>query len=500
MTSTGKTVKRGKAAEEKKRAVQRTTGYGLATMVVAANINLLDSLIAALGFPRAVKLMALASFLCTSHSRQFGNLADFCSSDFGFALDGPFGESEVSELLNGITEKEIKTFYKGWIPTAYDEELDMVVLDARSCYCGMGEFMTAAPSPFLGSGNPPLYDAEVFIGQDSIVPMFVCSHWGRITDHGSLQDAHEQAKGVGIEMNAKNTIIVTDAVPVKGRLSFPTLKGRRFICKIPIGAVSEVDDAFFKFSKSVKPEDEDSAWPCTGSYYLSSSVPMRLGGVDGELALYWDLYERASCSFEAMSRYEGMHDALKGTKRAPKTGFAGWARSFEPFFHVCKAENAAGFKYEAVPEALDRARHMGGACAIFTSDKHLDEEEILSIYKSKGLYEISFDTARNHFGELDLREPESLKLPVASMRLAMFVSIVLSLCMTHMLVTYIGADNDKAWRIDDAELELSKVAYTREGGRWRPEGGMTDVQKRMFQALVVDENSLDVMDEVLWRY
>lgn len=176
-----------------------------------------------------------------------------------------------------------------------------------------------------------------------------------------------------------------------GRVSLFHLKGRSFVCGIPIGDFLEVDEACLKYSKSLAEADDSKAWACLDSYYLSSRVRMKFGGVDGVLVLYKDILERESGAMELLERRKRMKEVLEGARRAPRAGFEDWAASFEPFFHVRTSGNAAGFEYEEDIEAFNDAMHMCGACALFTTMKDWPDDYLLSSYRSKDQLEIEFD-------------------------------------------------------------------------------------------------------------
>lgn len=469
----------------------KTSAFGLAVVYQAFKHGLLYSLLRPLGPGRGIPMLATGALLLRGSIPAPSLIADFNSREFGFVGGGRFGEAELVEFINGISQIERRMFYGHWLPNAYDDEL-VALYDLRSHFRRHGRCLCASQSQDRGTGASPLRNIALFFGCPNGMPMSIWPHWGSISDPGVLHEAVLYARGLGMAANAKNLVIVTDVHPSMGRVSLFHLKGRSFVCGIPIGAFPEVDEACLKYSKSLAEADDSEAWACLDSYYLSSRVRMRFGGVDGVLVLYKDILEREAGARELLERRKRMKEVLEGARRAPKAGFEDWAASFEPFFHVRNSGNAAGFEYEEDIDAFNDTMHMCGACALFTTMKDWPDDYLLSSYRSKDQLEIEFDTSRGSLSMVNLQKPGQ-DSPVENEQMAMFVALCLRFCFKRELSHW----HPNELCIEEAYAELSKLPFSREGGHWAPAQEPNELQKELLKALGLDDGRLRELDHYL---
>ncbi len=472
----------------------QTTGFGLAAMALAAESGLLQSLVAGLETERAARMLALASFLCQSPRPNFAEFDEFVARNFAFLpLGGRFGRDDLARFMNYMAGSNREGFMNAWLPNCLDDDM-LLLCDVRSYFCNCGQYVTSALPNNYGAGAPPKRNLAIFVGGSNGMPMYMWPLWGSLDDPGMLHEAIYRARGAGLQVNAKNAVILTDASFTDGRLRLMPLKGMQFICGLPIGRIPEVDAECLKFSKSLKDEDEKSAWAGGGTCYLSTMVRMKLDGVDGFLLVYKDLMQNDGCSMALVNRVGSAERLLKDTKRAPKAGFDEWAASFEPFFHVRKALNARGFEFESDREAYENAIHMGGACALFTTIKDMDEPALLWYYHFKCKLEQSFYMVRNGLSQVDLHIPQGMPGPFDNDLMLLFAALCLRKSFNRHLQSRKKVNPGP---FSEVAQELSRLSYTWDGGQWRPKEKPGARQQEILEQFGINDRLLAILNRFL---
>ncbi len=185
---------------------------------------------------------------------------------------------------------------------------------------------------------------------------------------------------------------------------------------------------------------------------------------------------------------------LEETGRAPKSGFEGRAKAFEPFYTVEKARNSRGFAYRENKDYYREEAELAGCVALFTTCGDMGDQEIMTSYRSKESVEDCFDTQKNGLSDsrLHVHGDQAAEGKV----FAMLLGLILWRKIRSRIREWQKANEAT---VDGAIMELEKVQYVKTAEGWRLKDAITKKQRELLKALRLDLSFMKQVETEGWE-
>ena len=105
------------------------------------------------------------------------------------------------------------------------------------------------------------------------------------------------------------------------------MEGYGLIAGVSAMRYQKVKEAYLKWSSALVIGDASNAFGVNDDLYISSRVPMTLGGVEGELVMYRDLNSQNSRTADIIRRRNQKRDELESYKHWPGKDFDSFAKA-----------------------------------------------------------------------------------------------------------------------------------------------------------------------------
>ncbi|MDY5779676.1 MAG: transposase [Succinivibrionaceae bacterium] len=468
-------------AETREKYEETAVGYGLAIMLLAAELELTSVLKESFGEELGKKILTIAAFLCERSHSSFDGLAKFVGSNLiGTNLDVTLDRRAAGQVLVELTPEKRGKFYDSWI-SKHPCGLE-VFYDVTSFSTYSGQIIRAHYGYNRDHDDLPQINQGLFCDRETGLPLFMCAYDGSVNDKTNFNYALKRARehGLGIGHAKRKICIVTDGGFSARNVDWSHFLGYDIIIGVSCDYLKDVREAYVNWSSQLTEADRAHTWLFGESCYISNSIPFKLGNVDGELMMYRDLFLEYDKRRQLTRIKNEKKKELDETETAPKTQFEKWAKRFEPYFKVVKSAGRKGFTYEEDLEGFASLCDLCGKVTLFVSRKYhkLTEQQCLEVYRSKESVEDCFDTSKN--GLSDKRLHIQGDRQVEGKLFAMFVSLILRRAFHSRIKDYIkknGLSDESAIR------ELENITFYKGADGWCLKDALSKTQREILQQL-----------------
>jgi hypothetical protein len=198
-------------AETREKYEETAVGYGLAIMLLAAELELTSVLKESFGEELGKKILTIAAFLCERSHSSFDGLAKFVGSNLiGTNLDVTLDRRDAGQVLVELTTEKRGKFYDSWI-SKHPCGLE-VFYDVTSFSTYSGQIMRAHYGYNRDHDDLPQINQGLFCDRETELPLFMCAYDGSVNDKTNFNYALKRARehGLGIGHAKRKICIVTD--------------------------------------------------------------------------------------------------------------------------------------------------------------------------------------------------------------------------------------------------------------------------------------------------
>ncbi len=470
-------------------------GYGIAIMLLSAELELTGALLKAFGDTLGKRILCLAAFLCEDMRSSFDGLDEFIAArlsgtDFGVAFD----RLEAGQALADITPEKAGEFYTLW-NKAHPAEKE-IFYDVTSFSAYSGNIIRAHYGYNRDHDDLPQINQGLFCDRETGLPLFMCSYDGSLNDKSNFNNALKRAQehGAGIGRDRRKICIVTDGGFSSADADWSHYAGYDVIIGVSADCRKDVREAYKVWTKGLTESARADSWEMDESCYISAAIPFRLGNLDGELMMYRDLHLEYDKRKQLSRIRDSKRRELDETPAAPEDNFQKWAESFAPYFKVSKDLGRKGFIYEEDKEAFREKCALCGKVTIFARRNHIKitPRETLKIYRSKESAEDCFDTAENGLSDKRLHVPGDRQRD--GKLFVMFVALILKRVFTRRIEQYLK-ENSLSAAIK--ELEGIKFYKAKRGAKdgWRLKDSITQTQREILEHLDLKHLNLKLRED-----
>ena len=473
--------KKPENSDEMKTDSEIAMGYGIAIMLLSAELELTGALLKAFGDKLGKRIICLAAFLCESMRSSLDGLDKFIAAHLsGTNFDVTFDRREAGQVLVDITPEKVGEFYTLW-NKAHPVEKE-IFYDVTSFSTYSGNILRAHYGYNRDHEDLPQINQGLFCDRETGLPLFMCSYDGSLNDKSNFNNALKRAKehGVGIGKGRRKICIVTDGGFSSDNADWSHYLGYDVIIGVSADYRKDVREAYKTWTKGLTESERADSWEMGESCCISTSIPFKLGNVDGELMMYRDLYLEYDKRRQLSRIRDGKRKELEETTAAPKDNFQQWAKSFAPYFKVRKNPGRKGFIYEEDKEAFKEICSLCGKVTIFVRRNYnkITPQETLKIYRSKESVEDCFDTTKN--GLSDKRLHVHGDKQVEGKLFIMFVALILRRVFTRRLEQYL---KENSISTTTAIKELEEIKFYKAKDGWHLKDSITKTQREILEHL-----------------
>ena len=468
-------------------------GYGLAILIMSAQLGLSAALENAFGAATRERILALAAYLCEERHSSLAGLNNFIGRNLGLLSDvQKFARREAGQLLVELSAPGRGKFYDLWNQqqTNRPKEIfyDVTSISTYSPRLRKAHFGCNRD----GEDDLRQVNEGLFCDRENGRPLYLCCYDGSLTDCQNFNYALERAGQHNLG-NVEHLTLIFDGGFSSDNLTWTKLCGYDFIAGVSSEKLADVKSAYLAWWDSRPDAVNKKPWLLDGRCYYSGRVPLRLGEVQGELRVYCDPAKRAQELLDLTEKRQHLLDELLATQRAPrrKADFDAWAARFAPHFKVVKVErnrNARGFVFTEDENADNDARGLCGNITLFCALNHaateVSDAEVLRLYRSKEAVEDCFDLTKNALSDKRLHIAGDAQ--VEGKLLILFVALILRRTLHQRLRDWLQANN---YTDEDAIKELEQITFYKHDGKWFQKVPESKTQREIIARLQLDLNN-----------
>lgn len=470
-----------KSEEQRENSAEIAVGYGLAVMLLSAELELTQILKEAFGETLGKKILSMAAFLCERAHSSLDGFDKFIGNHLvGTNLDLTFDRRAAGQVLVDITPEQCGNFYTLWNkkhPAGRE-----IFYDVTSFSTYSGQIIRAHYGYNRDHDDLPQINHGLFCDRETGLPLFMCSYDGSLNDKANFNQVLKRAKeyGIGLGKGKSRVSIVTDGGFSRENVDWSHFLGYDVIIGVSCDCLNNVRNAYTSWTLSLNEADRANSWMLGDNCYIAKSIPFKLGNVDGELMMYRDLTLELDKRKQLSRIKEKKKLELEMTEKAPKEGFDRWAKGFSPYFKLRRCTGRKGFTYEEDKIAFAQTCALSGKVTLFVKrDYHkLNEQETLRVYRSKESVEDCFDTTKN--GLSDKRLHIHGDKQVNGKLFVMFISLILRRTIHRRISVYL---REKGMTDEAAIRELEEIKLYKGKDGWTLKDAITKTQREILLAL-----------------
>ncbi len=469
---------KGTAPKEQPVLSKLSFGFGFVCLNLFIESGLFSCLEKAFGTKESYELMTIASYLIDGPHSSFSDLNDFVNDNMCLGCTHTFDRRRAGELLVKLSPEKRGEFYSLWNDMhAHEKSKIFYDVTSFSTYSGLiqkAQFGYNRDGEALRQINQGLFCSE-----ESNLPLYMCAYEGSLNDAQNFKYALRQAKEHHLFKNKTHLTIVIDGGFSSRSFNWAHMDGYELIAGVSVHRLKAVKESFLTWARSLSLDELSKEWDLNDSLYISHRIPITLGGLDGELVMYLDLYsqlERKKTDHALKIKKEA---ELKALKHWPGKDFDNWAKSFNPYFTVTKSRGSKGFSYTEDLEGAAQSNALCGAVTLFTTCKDLTDKEIMTSYRGKESVEDCFDNTKNGLSDHRLHVHGDAQLD--GKMFVMFLGLIIERLLRQRLQTHMAENNAT---LHDMIRDLKKIKFFKtKRGKWVAKNSLTKIQKELIAAL-----------------
>jgi hypothetical protein len=470
-----------KPAEKREISAEIAVGYGLAVMLLSAELQLTQILKDTFGETLGKRILSLAAFMCERAHSSLDGLDQFIGNHLaGTNLDMTFDRRAAGQVLVDITPEQCGNFYTQW-NKAHPAGRE-IFYDVTSFSTYSGQIISAHYGYNRDHDDLPQINQGLFCDRDTGLPLFMCSYDGSLNDKANFNYALKRARehGIGVGKGKKRVSIVTDGGFSRENVDWSHFLGYDIIIGVSCDCLKAVKEAYTEWTLALKESDRAGSWMQDDNCYIATTIPFKLGNVDGELMMYRDLTFDVDKRKQLSRIREKKKSELENIEKAPKENFSQWAKSFSPYYKISRCAGRKGFSYEEDSEAFAQACALCGKVTLFVKRNYhkLNEQEILRVYRSKESVEDCFDTTKN--GLSDKRLHVHGDRQINGKLFVMFVSLILRRTFHRRIADYL---KEKGMTDETAIRELEQIKFYKGKDGWSLKDAISKTQREILTEL-----------------
>ena len=346
-----------------------------------------------------------------------------------------------SRVLTTIDEHKRMDFFRAWVHARQQHEYLAYDVTSISSYARGNDVVEFGYN--RDNEDLPQINLGMYYGEESMLPIFYCTYKGSIVDktHLSYMMKHNERLGI------KDVCFVMD----RGFYTEDNVRSLAFSHRFIVGMSNHL-----ALSKEMIGQ--------YGQKVMSSRYDIGLTGAKG-IAI-----EDARYDFRCNIHLFHSTDKIADEERSFKAKLVNWEESLKDGKAVKKAEDyfqvTIGNDHKTVQvtrdhDAIDEKIHNLGYFLMMTTDLNKSPEDILDIYRRKGVIEKSFDEIKNGLDLKRLRIHSEAAMD-GKMFIA-FIGLILKTFVHNKLKNYLDANRPVSMAQIFDELRMVKVVKTKQG-------------------------------------
>ena len=416
--------------------------------------------------------------LSTAHYMLYGDSAlylmeDWCDEHISFSKK-VMSSPEISKMLEEITPDNTRQFFMSWIKLRKSKEL--IAYDVTSISTYSRGIEDAEWGYNRDKESLPQINYGMFLGQESLLPLYYRTYPGSITDKVHLSFMTEDAEMLDI----KRALFVMDkGFYSDGNLKFLVKeKGIRFMIPVP---------SSLNFYEEMMDEHKDEVvnkYDCFlgDDSYFGKKFEVNKYGFRMNVHIFFNP-EKVGTEIQSFKRYlEDMKIDLSRMDKMPSKN-----TNYCKYFNITQKDGYLVFEenMQAVNRELSYCGFFMIAETIFT----LSSVDVLHTYRRRDTIEKNFDNLKN---ELDIKRMRCHQSQTMYGKMFVaFIALIMRSAMAKGLGDYI---KDKHTSMTKILLELDKIkiiyAPNKPSG-YRLLNPLTKTQKEILGKLDVPEDFVD---------
>lgn len=449
--------------------VRKFRGLDLLLSTVCSSIGLDRDLVKIFG-DRTPAIRSIAYYLISNPDAamyRFSSWSRLRFHPYGKELSSP----RSSELFGSITEDEIQQFLhlrvqrslgtSGWLAidtssiSSYSQALSLVTKGRNKAHDRLDQI-----------------NLLMVFDQDTDIPVFYRKLRGNLTDVTTVEQTLHDLQGIGIEQAA----LVLDRGFYSQDNVIHLLKKRYAFTIGTKLSLSCVKEAIYELREQmmtpVSYDDQHRVFHAVQP--ITFSVPVR-GRGPNERTAYLHLY----CSKEKEADdTAALMERMKKLRMQLESGdITAGKKELESYFTLTRDEKGDITAFSEDQQAIKEALHRCGFFALLTSEKQLDSQQVLAIYRKKDRVEKSFNNLKDR---LSLRRTRCSRNDNFNGKV--FVQFIALMVVSHirkvMSAQNLYARYSYRQLLDEVDV-IEYFSYRNRAGHW---GEITEKQGNILQA------------------
>lgn len=468
---------RGTTPKVKPEFSEMSCGYGVVSKLLFEELGVSACLEEVFGEDVSAELETLAAYLCDGPHSSLSGLNDFVNENLCIGVSSSFDRRRAGEMLVRLSSQERGKFFSLW-NTLHASETKHVFYDVTSFSTNSNQILRASYGYNRDGEDLPQINEGLFCSRETGLPLYMLSYEGSLNDAQNFKYAISMAKEHKVCLKRRGTTIVIDGGFSQENFNWAHMEGYNLIAGVSALRYKNVREAYLSWARTLTTDMLPSAWMVNDQVYVSSRVPITLGGVEGELVMYRDMQSQTDKERALIIDKAKKETELKECSHWLGKDFDSWAKSFEPYFKVERARNRKGFTYTEDKEAQVKRFGLCGKVTLFTTCKNMTDKEIMEAYRAKESVEDCFDTTKN--GLCDKRLHVHGDRQIDGKMFALFVGLILRRTLHRRSLKW----QEEYDRTDcDVIRELKKIRMIKCGEYWGRKDNLTKRQKDLIEEL-----------------
>lgn len=449
-------------------------GYAAVVEACFEDLGMLDTLEKAFGTTRAKELRSIAAYM-VKEGCVMSYVDDFTEKEFFASFDRVLTSQQVSDLFESITESEMESFYRGWIPTVAEDGYLCYDVTSVSTYSQM---TTEAEYGYNRDHDRlPQLNLGLFTSEKSRYPVYLFPYNGSVNDMSNVVYACKNAKAAGLE--GKIQVVMDGGFFDAKKLRELTDEG--LICTVGMPIYSKLSRDY------VDQFGQDLYNPCYLLNYSGTYGKILEGqevlGLQGRVFIGLCVKSREMLNDDLNAKIERYTMELRGIA---KYQTAVRQTKYTNLFDIEMADDGKHFTFSLNREKELSARKYFGYFLIFTQDPLASPDDILRAYREKDLDEKMFYDIKVY---MQGRRPRTHRQETFQGKyFAVLIALILRTWLKRKLAEYKKANHLTLKR---CLMKLSDIRIYQDQSNIRFLKALTAEQRILLDACGVDVNHLE---------
>jgi transposase len=386
-------------------------------------------------FPEKWRQMLITSLymLCEGNIMMY---IDDWFDETDVPLPGRIDDHQCSRLFASISYDERVYFFKEWIKLR--SEIEYIAYDVTSVSIYSKGLDSAEWGYNRDNDQLPQVNLGMFYGSESCLPVYYDMYNGSIVDKSQLICTITAAEQLGIS-NAR--FVLDRGFVTEDNLTYMDKNGHFFVTALPghlVDAKKIIDSCKDSIRKSANRISEFNVY--------ALPVDIDIYGFQMKAHVYFDTNKQATDEKELYARIERLQADLEGIGKKKRV-----TKKYTDFF-VVQQEKAEQFSFTRDNDKIDEKLSRTGFFILMSNDSNMNSQDVLRIYRRRGVIEENFDQLKN---DLDFRRLRTHMNRTTDGKV--FVGFIALIIRSHMLNMIKNATETKQFTMKKILMELRKI-------------------------------------------